>query len=275
MLKITRYIPNFITSLNVVCGVLSIIFAFESRLDWAGYCILIAAIFDFLDGLSARALKAYSPMGKELDSLADMISFGVAPAVIAFHIMKTNLLIEQLKLDALNYEQMMLLSSILLIPVFSALRLAHFNVDDQQTESFIGLPTPSNAIIYASLPIMMFHNPFNKINFFFGHSYCLFFTILVCSFLLVSPLPMFSLKMKSLSFKKYKIQFIFFVSTLLLIGERIIQKTILLGRTYQQTGVGSWLNEIFHILISSLPLIIFLYILLCLIHYIYNKLLKK
>ncbi|HON19316.1 MAG TPA: CDP-diacylglycerol--serine O-phosphatidyltransferase [Salinivirgaceae bacterium] len=135
---IQRNIPNAITSLNLLCGSIAIVFAFEQKLSVALYWILAASVFDFLDGLVARALNAYSEIGKQLDSLSDMVSFGLAPAIMLFVALKPCWTI-----PVLNY-------SPFLLAVFSALRLAKFNIDTRQSVDFIGLPTPANALFFVS-----------------------------------------------------------------------------------------------------------------------------
>ena len=152
-IKIKKHIPNSITSLNLLSGCLSILLAFEGYLTYAVYLIFAAAIFDFLDGLSARVLKAYSNVGKELDSLADIVSFGVAPAVIVFHMMKIALFrtVHMPPLESLTIYQIVFLIAPFLIAVLSGVRLAKFNVDDRQSDSFIGLAVPANALFFVSL----------------------------------------------------------------------------------------------------------------------------
>jgi CDP-diacylglycerol--serine O-phosphatidyltransferase len=199
-----KNIPNTITSLNLASGCAASIFAVQGDYRLAAYLILLSAIFDFFDGFAARLLKAFSPIGKELDSLADVVSFGVAPGLMIFtKISETGQLA--------GYPQWLAWFA-LLIPVFSALRLAKFNLDERQSSSFLGLPTPANALFWA-----------------FGIAFALsgairfqfmpFFLILgviVFSALLVSEIPMFSLKFKNMSFRDNKIQFIFLSGCLLL-----------------------------------------------------------
>jgi len=222
--SILRFLPNFITSLNLLSGSLSIILSFEGFPLWSAYLIFIAAVFDFLDGMTARALGAYSDMGKELDSLADLISFGMAPAAIAFNLMKTGLFlgvsdISDLSFN-LNSEQILFLSTVLLIPVFSGLRLAKFNVDTRQSESFIGLPTPANAIFWASLPVITLKYP-SFLNDIIGKMENVPILIasasVVLSLLLVSELPMFSLKFKNLKIKDNLVRFVFLAIALILL----------------------------------------------------------
>ena len=133
-----RHIPNTITSMNLLSGVLGVIFTLEGHLEWAFPLMLLAAVFDFCDGLAARLLQAYSPIGKELDSLADLVSFGVLPAVMLYKVVPAT------APDILRFIP-------LFIAAMSALRLAKFNIDERQTLDFIGLPTPSCAMVCGSL----------------------------------------------------------------------------------------------------------------------------
>ena len=266
MLRIKNWIPNFITSLNIAAGGLSIILTFEGLITQAAYLILLAAVFDFLDGMSARLLNAYSELGKQLDSLADLISFGLAPAVIVYHVMKSTLLIDTLYPHNIETYKLFFLFSILLIPIFSALRLAKFNIDTRQTTSFIGLPTPANALFFASIPIISSINPFDPFLFLIYNKNILIGIILVSSFLLVSPIPMFSFKFKNFKLKDNGIRFLFLALVV-----------VLLFFTGSGSGKFMWsliveirlfllIKEIFYILVKALPFIIFLYILLSIIY---------
>ena len=135
---ITKHIPNTITCLNLFSGSMAVYYAFLGNYQLVFALVLLAAVFDFFDGFAARLLKAYSPMGKELDSLADMVSFGLAPGAVAFSLLRQTVFPEWLAFAGF------------IIPVFSALRLAKFNIDERQTNSFIGMPTPANAIFWVS-----------------------------------------------------------------------------------------------------------------------------
>lgn len=190
-----RHIPNAITCLNLFSGCLGIVWAFEHQLIWAGYAIAISAIFDFLDGLVARLLKAHSTIGKELDSLADVVSFGVLPSVIAFQLLKD----AQPANDLLPY-------TAFIIAVFSALRLAKFNVDTRQSEQFIGLPTPANALLWGSLPFIntapgealtALHTPWKIVA-----------LVLFMSSLLVAELPLMALKFKTWGIKGNEFKYV-------------------------------------------------------------------
>ena len=207
--RIIRHIPNALTCLNLFSGCVASVMAFEARYDMALLFIAISALFDFLDGLAARVLHAYSDIGKDLDSLSDDVSFGVAPSLIVFSLFK------EMHYPAYMASVVAWLPYLaFLIAVFSALRLAKFNNDTRQTSSFIGLPVPANALFWGSL-VAGFH-PF-LIDAMFHPLYLL---ILVClfSWLLVSEIPMFSLKFKNLSWKDNKVSFCFLIlSTCLLV----------------------------------------------------------
>lgn len=215
--KIKRNIPNGITSLNLFSGCLSVVFAFEGNLIYASYFIGLAAIFDFLDGFAARILKAYSNIGKDLDSLADVISFGLAPSIILFKLLQKALNIDNLLIENIAFSSLLILLSAFLIAIFSALRLAKFNNDARQTTGFIGLPTPANAILIASFPLILANNCNTTVYQIILDKYFLLFSIFFLCFLLISEIPMFSLKIKDLKFSSNKFQFILILSSLILI----------------------------------------------------------
>jgi len=201
-----RFVPNFITCLNLFCGCVSIVFAFYGRLEWAAYLIFLAAAFDFLDGFAARTLKAYSELGKQLDSLADVVSFGVAPASIMFELMLSASVEHEL------FQMGWLIAfSAYFIAVFSALRLAKFNIDTRQSDSFIGLPTPANALFICSLVFI------TSIEFFEDNIYFLLAVVVVFSYLLVAELPLFSLKFKTFDWKSNKIRYFFVAFSILIL----------------------------------------------------------
>lgn len=199
-----KHIPNTITLLNVACGVLAVIFAANNWLLLASAFIFLSAILDFLDGFTARLLKAYSALGKQLDSLADLISFGMAPAMIVYKIM-----------DASAYQWMVGDYNIMpyvaiLIPVFSTLRLAKFNIDDSQKEVFKGLPVPANAIFFASLPfILMAEKPIAWLFPLIENAFFLSILVIVFSAMLIMSFQLFSLKIKHLKWKGNKARYIF------------------------------------------------------------------
>lgn len=182
-MKIVKHVPNTITSMNLLCGVLGVIFTFQGALDIAFYLMLAAAVCDFMDGFAARMLNAYSDMGKELDSLADLISFGLLPSL-----MLHRRLIEGGVTGFVAYIP-------LVICVFSALRLAKFNVDDRQGENFIGLPTPACAMWCGSLIYSADHGVMSMANI-LHDTYLIPIASVVLAFLLICEIPMFSFKFK-------------------------------------------------------------------------------
>lgn len=214
-MKIKQNIPNFITIFNLIAGCLSIVSVFNNDFFEASIFIFIATIFDFLDGTFARILKAISPIGKQLDSLADIVSFGVAPGMLIFHlILKSNFVItsENSSIEVLAFAGF-------LIPVFSAIRLAKFNIDKSQSDSFLGLPVPANALFIASLVIISDKSLFNNALAFeiVYNTWFLIALSLIFSFLLVSKIPMFALKFKNLKWKGNRVRFIFLIICVILL----------------------------------------------------------
>lgn len=186
-------LPNFLTLINLFSGCLAIVFAFSFHIDWIPYCIAISLIADFFDGMAARALKTPKGIGKELDSLADVVSFGVVPACIVFH-----LLFQYWETKNLSESFLFLAASpAFLIAVFAALRLAKFNVDERQTTGFIGLATPAATIFVVGILLVFLHNSFNLSATIF-QPFFLYGMVAVLSFLMVAEIPMFSFK---ISFK--------------------------------------------------------------------------
>lgn len=205
--SITRHIPNTVTCLNLFSGCLAAVMAFEAKYDLAFLFIVLSAVFDFFDGMLARLLKAYSNIGKDLDSLADNISFGLTPALIVFSLLREMCTPSGGLNDLIPYFAF-------LISVFSALRLAKFNNDSRQTTSFIGLPVPANALFWASL-VSGYHDILTN-----GSIHPLVLVVVVClfSWLLVSEIPMFSLKFKNLSWKDNKVSFSFLIVCIALLA---------------------------------------------------------
>ena len=209
-MAIKKHIPNFITCLNLFCGCCSIVFSTQGMLGLAAYFVFAAIILDFFDGFAARALHAYTEIGKQLDSLADMVSFGTAPAFILFYLLDTQTIdYHHYSIRGNSVPQFLLFLSpftAFLISVFSALRLAKFNIDPRQTVNFIGLPTPATAMFICSLVFMIGDD-------FWGgwvqNSYVLFVFIIMLSLLMVSNIPLFSMKIKNLTWKDNSHRFIF------------------------------------------------------------------
>ena len=205
---ITRNIPNSITCCNLISGCIAIAFAYEGKQEWALAFIIIGAVFDFFDGMVARLLHVSSPIGKELDSLADDITFGAAPAMMVFTFL------HQLPYpDWLDGAREYLPYVAFLIAAFSALRLAKFNLDERQATSFIGLPTPANALFWGSLIVgggtRLIHIPY-------ALPVVLVLIVLSC-WMLVAEIPLFALKFKQWGWKGNETKYIFLITCIPLI----------------------------------------------------------
>jgi CDP-diacylglycerol---serine O-phosphatidyltransferase len=273
-------IPNLFTAGNMLCGVLAIMLAFAGRIDIAPYLIFLAAVLDFFDGFLARLLKQQGELGKQLDSLADMISFGLAPGLIILQVLISsttcrdfgpcdyeiryqvyemldkdqgvaatfNLWVDQLFHHSPK-DASYLPFFALLIPFFSMFRLAKFNIDTRQSESFIGLPTPANTIFFMAFPLLL--TQYGAVT---GWEHDLIIwliqpavlipIIVIMSLLLVAELPLFALKFKSFKWKGNEIRYVFLISCGILIPL---------------------------LLFWSVPIIILLYLLLSLINNIIRK----
>ena len=244
---IRKNIPNSITCGNLLCGCLAIVNVFDGKLEWVAYFVGIALILDFLDGFFARLLKVSSPIGKDLDSLADMVTFGVVPGLVMFYLIRQGVILDQALIfkPAPNVKLLPYLAFI--IPVFSAIRLAKFNNDKRQSDSFIGLPTPANAMLICSLPLIYNANnnlEHNNLNTFILSPYFLCFISCIMSLLLVAPLPLIALKFKNFSWVENKMRFI------------LLALSIIMLAVFQ---------------LMAIPLIIILYILLSIVHNIFFK----
>lgn len=276
-------IPNLFTASNMLCGVLAIILAFAGRIDIAPYFIFLAAVLDFFDGFLARLLKQQGELGKQLDSLADMISFGLAPGIIMMVILvyvttKADvsgliytgeyitqsgvvngdthgyfnfwLALFQWKNDFLGSEKINFLPfTALIIPFFSLFRLAKFNIDTRQSESFIGLPTPANTIFFMAFPLLLMKyidqtGWEHDLIMWLIQPVVLIPIIVIMSILLVAELPLFALKFKSFKWTGNEIRYIFLISCGILIP---------------------------FLLVWSIPIIVLLYLLLSFIYNIIRK----
>ena len=225
-----KHIPNLITCMNVTSGTVAIYAAFHGHLYLAAWLVILAMVFDFFDGFAARLLDVSSAIGKELDSLADDITFGLAPSAMVFSFMK------QLPACQKGTYMAWLPYCAFLIAAFSALRLAKFNLDTRQTSSFIGLPTPANALFWGAFIISMGSclqdNPLS--------AYILLAIILLSSWMMVAEIPMFALKFKNFSWKDNKIRFLFALSVLVIIGTGLCLNSI----------AGIWISMVWYIVLS-------------------------
>lgn len=223
-MKILKHLPNLITLSNLFCGLLAILYAFGGHLNIAGGFILLGAFLDFFDGLAARLLKVSGELGKQLDSLADLITFGVAPGIIVFQLLfflETDAFFNPFE-DWSNrtaYQTSYLPYIAFLIPLFSALRLAKFNIDTRQSDSFIGLPTPANALFFIAIPLMLHFQADHFLAAYLTNTTVLALAIVVLSLFMVSEIPLFALKFKNLSWADNKMRFIFIGLTALLLWQ--------------------------------------------------------
>lgn len=251
-MNIKKHIPNAITCGNLLCGCFGIVKAFEGDLVWAAYLVGIALVLDFFDGFTARLLKVASPIGKDLDSLADMVTFGVVPGIVMFKIFETSHIlhlrntigIQELNASANNGPHYLSYFAFI-ITIFSAIRLAKFNNDTRQSDSFIGLPTPANAMFICSIPLILNgHEHYHIFGAIFLNIYSPFILSLILSYLLIAEIPLIALKFKNFGWADNKMRFI-------LIGISVTCLAI-----FQFVGV---------------PLVIILYILLSVINNLFSK----
>lgn len=223
-----KQLPNLLTLANLFCGALAIVFILQSPsfvadyngqaylvntsppIFWASIMIGLAAVFDFFDGFAARLLKVSSPIGKELDSLADVVTFGVAPGMIMYRLLGSAWMQQP------GAMEVSLLSVIpaLLIPCFAAYRLAKFNLDERQTVNFIGVPTPAIGLLVASFPLVMLYQ-YSTLSIWLQKIWLLYLLVALFCILMVCEIPFFSLKMKNLSWKGNASRYIVFILTLI------------------------------------------------------------
>jgi CDP-diacylglycerol--serine O-phosphatidyltransferase len=223
---IKKQIPNLFTLLNLLSGVLAVIMAATDNLIVAAFFVFLGIFFDFFDGFFARKFNVSGEFGKQLDSLADMVTSGVAPGIIMFQLIffsaKESYFVE-LSQDIGNWQSFneanfYLLPVVgLLIPLSSAYRLAKFNLDKRQTSSFIGLPTPALAIFIVSLPLIIEYSDYQMLIKLLQNTTILIFITLIGSYLLNAEIPLFSLKFKNYQLVENKVRYVFLFITVLLI----------------------------------------------------------
>jgi CDP-diacylglycerol--serine O-phosphatidyltransferase len=218
-MSIKKHIPNTITLLNLLAGLLALIHAFNGNYNEAFSLVCLGIFFDFWDGFFARIWKVQSPIGLQLDSLADMVTSGVVPGLVMYKMLgdiqenqaQYNLTEDTYFMGVVPYLGF-------LITLASCYRLAKFNVDTRQTDSFIGLPTPANALLIMSIPMIQFHSEFEGLVDALSNPYVLVGVTVLSSYLLNAEIPLFSLKVKSFSWEKYKMQVVFLVLSVILIA---------------------------------------------------------
>ena len=235
-----KQIPNLLTSLNLFSGCIAAVMIFRNRLDVAAYFVLLAAFFDLLDGMIARRVGSNPDFGKQIDSLADMVTFGFIPGAILFKLLQMSGLN-----NFISNEEVRRVVQFLpfVLTVFSAIRLAKFNLDTRQSVSFIGLPTPACTLVVISLPLILIQLPGQFDNLILNPLFILILTGIL-SWLLIAELPLFSLKFKKFDFKTNAFQYILIICSAILIA-------------------------IFNL--ASIPIIIILYVLLSIIKNVTEK----
>ena len=235
-MKFVKQIPNTITSMNLLCGALGVIFAFKGALDIAFYLMLAGAVCDFCDGFAARLLKAYSPMGKELDSLADLITFGFLPSIMLYKCM-----------DIYHPGEWYCYLPLIIV-IFSALRLAKFNIDERQSENFIGLATPACAMICGSFAVIAHFDINNIVGEFTESTWMIPAGSAVLSLLLVSEIPMFSMKFKKGAASNLKWMRITFIA----VAATALAVTLIMGQHFSHAVLFIFLAYILLNLIHGL-----------------------
>ncbi len=213
-----KHVPNFLTSLNLLSGCLALLMLFIGDPLTAAFLVIAAAVFDFFDGFAARVLKVSTPIGGDLDSLADMVTFGVVPGVMLFVY-----LLESTGYDLVGLESFVEHPVLILpfaVPMFSALRLAKFNVDTRQTDSFRGLPTPASAMWVISIPLMIEYMPFRiwwEPSAVVVDPYFIVGSAIGLSILMVSDIPLLAMKFKSFGWKGNEARFVFLIISVVLL----------------------------------------------------------
>jgi CDP-diacylglycerol--serine O-phosphatidyltransferase len=215
-----KFIPNFLTLLNLLSGTIAIIFAMQGQLVIAAYLVFLGIFFDFFDGFFARLLNVQGELGKQLDSLADVVTSGVVPGLVLYQLLKTNQSVTFFNTTIVSWQT----NSVefipfiaLIIPLAAAYRLAKFNIDERQTDSFIGLPTPASTLVVLSLPLIIHYSTFDAVVNLIQNKWFLVVLALILSYLMNAEIPLFSLKFKNFSWKNNQLKFVFLVITLLLV----------------------------------------------------------
>ncbi len=217
---IKKQIPNLITLLNLFCGSVAVLYAVQGNLYVAAIFVALGIIFDFFDGFAARLLNAKSDLGLQLDSLADMVTSGLVPGIVMFKLLEKST--HKFSYTANFFNEGWNIENFVLLPLFGLLitlascyRLANFNIDARQTDSFIGLPTPANTLLILSFPLILITNSTEWIHNLILNKWFLIGLTVLSSYLLNANLPLFSLKMKTYGFKKNAVKYIFILLSIL------------------------------------------------------------
>ncbi|MDN3676735.1 CDP-alcohol phosphatidyltransferase family protein [Flavobacterium paronense] len=244
-MKIKALIPNLFTMLNLFSGCVALVMVADYKFDWAFYFVCLGIFFDFFDGFFARKFGVAGPLGVQLDSLADMVTSGLVPGFVMYRLMafSKEFMSVTVGVGAFDYYKLYFLGFI--ITLGACYRLAKFNIDERQSDSFIGLPTPANALFITSLPLVITAYEHNQqlVELFINKTFLVAIT-LISAYVMNAEIPLFSLKIKNFSFAKYKLQIFFLVLSILLL---------------------------FFLQILAVPLIIIIYVLLSVFNNIVNK----
>lgn len=205
-----KHIPNGITLLNLLCGCIALVFAMDKNFEMVFCFVALGIFFDFFDGFFARLFQVASPLGLQLDSLADMVTSGVVPGVVMYFLLKDS---------RINEAGSLLPYLGFLITLGACYRLANFNIDTRQSDSFVGLPTPANALFILSLPLIIKESSLGFVSELVANKWMLIVVTLMSTYIMNAELPLFSLKIKNFTFQKYKLQLIFVIISIgLLVG---------------------------------------------------------
>jgi len=223
-MTLKKHIPNLITLLNLFSGSIAVYFAANNNLELAAYFVLLGIFFDFFDGLAARLLKVQGELGKQLDSLADVVTSGVAPGIVMMQLLLKASKNKHWDFFIPTNQETFIFSAPFLIALIglvitlgAAYRLAKFNLDERQTSSFIGLPTPAAALVVISFPLILVYSNSSFSNVLIGNIWFLIGLTLLLTYLMNAEIPLFSLKFKNFSWKKDFIKIVFIVITILFI----------------------------------------------------------
>jgi CDP-diacylglycerol--serine O-phosphatidyltransferase len=220
-MNIKRSIPNIFTLLNLLSGTIAVIFAVQGQLVIAAYLVFLGIFFDFFDGFFARLLNVQGELGKQLDSLADVVTSGVVPGIVLFQLLKSKNAIEIFNTEIVSWQtnEVEFLPFIgLAVTLAAAYRLAKFNIDERQTSSFIGLPTPAAALVVLSLPLILEYSAFETASVIIQNKWFLILLTAILCYLMNAEIPLFSLKFKNYTWKDNKVKFIFLIATIVLIS---------------------------------------------------------
>ncbi|WP_417444932.1 CDP-alcohol phosphatidyltransferase family protein [Joostella sp.] len=220
-----KFIPNGLTLLNLLCGTIAVILAVQGNLIFAAYFVFAGIFFDFFDGLAARLLDAQSELGLQLDSLADMVTSGVVPGIVMFQLFNMSegnytwgnheTVTSVMQIEGLNFSPIALFG--ILITLGSAYRLAKFNIDEEQTTSFIGLPTPANALFILSLPLILEFQNSSFLDAIILNKWFLVIVTILSTYMLNARVPLFALKFKTWGFKENSIRYVFLILSAILL----------------------------------------------------------